>query len=69
MVKVKVKSTLAQSTKTQRKEDCTCNATFSLTTALFGGSRAPAVLPTCKGPGRHCTRSWLGPRDSLDDCG
>ena len=48
------------------------SSTLSLTSVLdgVGGQRyGPAVLPSGKRPGTHCTGGWVGPRAGLDGCG
>ena len=67
-MKVKVKLTLEQAMKAQRRS----SSTLSLTLALDGVGvqpHAPAALPLGKRCGTHGTRGWVIPRVDLDRCG
>jgi hypothetical protein len=64
-IPLKVKFTLEQATKAQRKST---DITLSLTSALDGVDgqfHAPAALPPGR-PGIHCIRGWVGLTAGLD---
>ena len=70
-VKVKVKSTLEQTTMAQRGSRCIALLFLQPRRKMgVGGQRhAPTALPPGKRPHTHCIGGWVGPRAGLDGCG
>ena len=71
VVKVKVKVSLEQVTKSQSGSRL-YSSTLSLTSALVGGwlvNVTPRPLYPRERPGTHCIGCWVGPRAGQDGCG